>query len=68
MLVGYADPIFPTDPASLGGIEKLCHYRAFREGSFIFIERFHVDEACATVSNRVIVVIAMRLLDDNFVL
>src|SRR5258707_8902271 len=68
MLVSHTDPLFPTDPASLGGIEKLCHYCAFGEGSTIFVKRFHIDEARAAISDRMIVVIVMCLLDDNFVL
>ena len=68
MLVSHADPIFPADPPSFSSIEELRHHRTFGEGAFVFIKGFHVDKTRATVSNRVIVVIVMRLLDDDFVL
>ena len=44
------------------------HDRAIRKSRFIFRQGFHFDEANAAVRQGVIVVIAMGLLDDHFVL
>ena len=67
MLVSDADPVFAGDFAALGGIEEESHNGFVVEGAFVLVHGFDFDVASATVADGVVVIVAMRFLDDNFV-
>src|SRR6201987_5235158 len=68
MLVGDADPVFPAAFAAFTRVEKLCHDRLVVEGLVVLFHGLDFDETQAAIANRVVVVVAMSLLNDNFIL
>ena len=67
MLVGDPHPVFAANPA-LAGIEEVRHHGSVSERMLVFIHGFHFDETNASIPNGVIVVVALCLLNDDFIL
>ena len=67
MLVGNAHPVFAADLA-FTGIKKVGHNGVIVESLFVLFKCFHLDKANATISQRMVVSITMRFLNDYFVL
>ena len=62
-----ANPVFTAD-GTFNSVEEVSHHGFFREGVLVLVHRLDFDDFDAAVSHRVVVFIAVRLLNDNFVL
>ena len=67
MLVGDADPIFPADLSALSGVKEVCHRGPGRESSVVFFERFDLHQLHTAASHGMIVIVAMRSLNQDLV-
>src|SRR5215469_18542604 len=67
MLMGNPHPIFAAD-FPFGCVEEVRHHSALAERLLVFVERFYIDETNSTVSERMVIVIAVRFLNDHFIL
>ena len=68
VLVRDANPIFARDLAAFGSVEEVAHYGFVVEGFLVIVEGFDFHEARAAVAERMVVIVAMRFLDNDFVL
>ncbi len=66
VLVRHPHPVFAVD-VLLSGVEEVCHHRAVIEGLLVLLERFHFHKAHSAIADGVVIVIAMRLLHDDFI-
>ena len=67
VFVGHPHPVFAAD-VLFSGIEEVRHHRALIEGLLVLLERFHFHEAHSAIADGVVIVIAMRLLHNDFIL
>ncbi len=68
VLVRHTNPVFARDLPLLRGVKEKRHDRPVVKGSFVVLQGFDLDEADTAIPHRVIVAIAVRLLNDHFVL
>src|SRR5215472_1875181 len=66
MLMGNPHPIFAAD-FPFRCVEEMRHHGAIAERLVVFVERFYID-ANSTVSECMVIVVAVRFLNDHFIL
>ncbi len=68
MLMRYSNPVLAADSSFFGGVEEVGHHCFVRERLLVICHRLDFNEADAAVQQRVIIIVAMRFLNDDFVL
>jgi len=66
MAVGHANPVLAADLPAFRGVEEMRHHRAIVERGLVFPQGLDFDEADTAIGERVVVVVAVGLLDDDF--